>query len=76
MPDLVIELAERGCTLPIDDRSRLVEMLLESMHEPSLSEIEEAWNQEISRRMGAYNRGEVETFSAEEVFAAARKIAP
>jgi putative addiction module component (TIGR02574 family) len=74
MPDLVAELAERGYSLPFDERSRLVEMLLESMHEPSLSEIEDAWDREIERRVAAYNRGEVKTFSAEEVFAEARKL--
>jgi putative addiction module component (TIGR02574 family) len=76
MPDLVSELAQRGYSLPVDERSRLVEMFLESMHEPSLSEIEEAWDREIERRVAAYNRGEIQTLSAEEVFAEAQRIAP
>ncbi len=76
MSDLVAELAERGRSLSLDDRSRLVELLLESLHEPPLAEIEAAWDIEIGRRVEAYQRGEVETFAAEDVFAAARRIAP
>lgn len=76
MPDLVAELAERGRSLAPEDRSRLVELLLESLHEPPLSEIKAAWDKEIERRVAAYERGEVETFAAEDVFAEARRIAP
>lgn len=76
MPDLVAELAERGRSLALEDRSRLVELLLETLHEPPLAEIEAAWDMEIERRIAAYERGEVETFAAEDVFAEARRIAP
>jgi putative addiction module component (TIGR02574 family) len=76
MPDVVSELADRGRALVPEERSRLVELLLESLHEPPLSEIEAAWDKEIDRRVAAYERGEVETFSAEDVFAEARRIAP
>ena len=76
MPDLVAELAERSRALAIEDRSRLVELLLETLHEPPLSEIEAAWDKEIERRVAAYERGEVETYSAEDVFAEAQRIAP
>jgi putative addiction module component (TIGR02574 family) len=76
MADLVSELADRGRSLAPEDRSRLVELLLESLHEPPLSEIEAAWDAEIVRRVAAYERGEVETFAAEHVFAQARRIAP
>ena len=76
MSDLVAELAERSRSLAIEDRSRLVELLLETLHEPPLSEIQAAWDIEIEKRVAAYNRGEVETFAAEDVFAEARRIAP
>jgi putative addiction module component (TIGR02574 family) len=76
MPDVVAELAERGRALAPAERSRLVELLLESLHEPPLSELEAAWDKEIERRVAAYERGEVETFAAEDVFAEARRIAP
>jgi putative addiction module component (TIGR02574 family) len=76
MPDIVAELADRGRSLLPDDRSRLVELLLESLHEPPLADIEAAWDAEIVRRVEAHKRGEVETFAAEDVFAEARRIAP
>ncbi|MDY0330567.1 MAG: addiction module protein [Thiomonas sp.] len=76
MPDLVAELAEQARTLPADERSRLVELLLESLHESPLAEVEAAWAKEIERRVAAHERGEVETFAAEDVFAEARRIAP
>ena len=76
MPDLVAELAERSRALAVEDRSRLVEIILETLYEPPLPEIDAAWDAEIERRVAAYERGEVETYSAEEVFAEARRIAP
>lgn len=76
MADLVAELAAQASSLAPDERSRLVELLLESLHEPPLAEVEAAWAREIERRVAAYERGEVETFAAEDVFAEARRIAP
>jgi putative addiction module component (TIGR02574 family) len=75
MPDLVSQLASQACSLPAEDRSRLVELLLDSLHEPPIADIEAAWEKEIERRVAAHARGEVETFAAEDVFAEARRIA-
>jgi putative addiction module component (TIGR02574 family) len=76
MPDPVSELAEQARRLSAEERSRLVELRLETLHEPPVAEIEAAWTREIERRVAAFERGEVETFSAEDVFAEARRIAP
>jgi putative addiction module component (TIGR02574 family) len=76
MADLVAELAEQARTLSPGERSRLVDLLLESLHESPLAEIEAAWATEIERRVAAYDRGEVETFAAEDLSAEARRIAP
>jgi len=76
MADLVAELAEQARALEPGERSRLVELLLESLQEPPLAEVEAAWAQEVQCRVAAYNRGEVETYAAEDVFAEARRIAP
>jgi putative addiction module component (TIGR02574 family) len=76
MVDIVGELAERSRRLAPEDRSRLVELLLESLHEPPLADIEAAWEAEIVRRVQAYQRGEIATHAAEDVFAEARRIAP
>jgi putative addiction module component (TIGR02574 family) len=75
MPDQVAELAERGRALPPEERSRLVDLLLESLHDEPIAEVEAAWEAEIGRRLAEYNRGEVTAIEAEEVFAKARLIA-
>ena len=75
MNDQVIELAQRGKALTTDDRSRLVDILLASLHEPLIAEVEAAWEVEIERRVAEYDRGEVKAIDAEEVFEKARNIA-
>ena len=75
MPDQVTELAERGKALSPQERSRLVDLLLESLHEPAIAEVEAAWEVEIERRLAEYDRGDVQAIDAEEVFAKARSIA-
>lgn len=76
MPDVVADLAEQARSLPAEERSRLVDLLLESLHESPLAEVEAAWAREIERRVAAHERGEVQTYAAEDVFAEARRLAP
>jgi putative addiction module component (TIGR02574 family) len=76
MPDLVAELAAQGRSLPPQDRVRLLDLLLASLHEASASDIDEAWNAEIASRVAAHERGEGTLYDAEEVMAEAAKIAP
>jgi len=76
MPDLVAELAEQARTLSAEERSRLVDLLLESLHDAPLAEVEAAWDKEIEGRVAAFERGEVQSHAAEDVFAEARRIAP
>lgn len=57
-----------------DERARLAEVLLESIQNGPLSEIEAAWQLEIENRVASYERGESQTFPAEEVFAEAKRI--
>jgi len=75
MPDQVAELVKRGRELAPEDRERLVDQLLESLNEPAAAELDKAWEAEIERRLGEYERGEVQAVDAEEVFAKARLIA-
>jgi putative addiction module component (TIGR02574 family) len=75
MPDQVSELVKRGRALAPEDRERLVDQLLESLNEPAAAELDKAWEAEIERRLGEYDRGEVQAVDAEEVFAKARRIA-
>jgi putative addiction module component (TIGR02574 family) len=75
MDDTVNELVQRGLALSKDQRSHLVDLLLESLQEPPIAEVEEAWSEEIDRRLAVYDRGETKSIPAEDVFIKARSIA-
>ncbi len=59
-----------------DERAHLAKVLLESLCDTQLSQIEDEWRREIERRVAAFERGELQTYSAEQVFAEARCMAP
>ncbi len=75
MHDDVAELAQRGKALPAEDRSRLVDLLLESLQETSLNEVAAAWDDEIERRLAAFDSGAVPSLDGEDVLAKARLLA-
>ena len=60
--------------LSADERSKLVDVLLDSLRGGELAEIESAWAVEIERRVKAYELGETKLVPAEDVFAKARLI--
>jgi len=75
MSESLAELEQHARALSPDDRARLAEVLLESLQETPLSEVEAAWNRQIEERIAAYDRGDLQAFAAEDVFAeAGRKI--
>ena len=74
MITLLAEIEQQACTLSPDDRAHLAEVLLESLRPPSLSVNEAEWEQEIERRVAAFDSGELKTYPAEEIFADARCI--
>lgn len=76
MTDLVIELATQGRSLTPEQRVRLLDLLLESLHETTTSDIEAAWNAEIERRVAAHERGEGKLYDAADVMAEAARIVP
>ncbi len=69
------ELEHQARALLPEERARLADVLLESLRDAPVAEIEAAWNLEIEKRVAAFDRGELETFSAESVFAEARRLA-
>lgn len=75
MSTLLAEIEQQACTLSPDERAYLAEVLLESLRDPSLSEVETEWEREIENRVAAFDKGELPTYSAEEVFADARRMA-
>lgn len=74
MADTLKELEAQARSLSPHERARLAESLLESLREAPIAEIESAWEREVSERVAAYDRGDLLTFSAEDVFAEARRL--
>ena len=75
MPDTLEELQTQARTLSPEERAKLADFLLDSLRDPPLAEIKQAWEREIEDRVAAFERGELPTFSAESVFAEARRLA-
>ena len=75
MPDTLEELQTQARSLSPEERAKLADFLLESLRDAPLAEIEQAWEREIEERTAAFERGELPTFSAESVFAEARRLA-
>lgn len=69
-----VDIEQQARKLPAEERARLAEALLESLKDDSLNAIQTAWRREIEERVAAYDRGDVETFSAAQVFAEARRL--
>lgn len=59
MADPVADLVERAKSLEPEDRVRLVQLLLDSLHDEPSAEVEAAWEGEIRRRVAAFERVEV-----------------
>jgi putative addiction module component (TIGR02574 family) len=74
MTDALKELEKQAKSLTPEERAQLAEVLLESLQDAPLAEIEAAWDREIEARAAAYDRGELQTISAEDVFAEARRL--
>ena len=74
MADQVAELVQRGKALSPEDRTKLVEILRETLDEPVDPAVEEARRSEIRSRTAAYERGEAELYNADEVIAEATRL--
>ena len=59
-------------SLPIDMKLELIDHLLESIS-PSRKEIDEAWKEEVERRIDEVENGDVKLIPGEEVFARMRE---
>lgn len=64
---------EQLMTLPAKERIRLAERLIESVPAFATPEIEQAWTDEICRRIADFERGDVQDIPSEEVHAAIRQ---
>ena len=68
MTPQVSEVLEKALTLSIQDRGLLIDRLIESLDEgPAEEGVEEAWAEEIKRRVGDIRSGKVKTIPGEQV---------
>ena len=61
------ELIDAVTSLPVEERARVVDMLLRSLNAPE-SAVDSAWMEEAQRRLDELRAGRVEAVSGEEVF--------
>ena len=73
MTTLVDELSQRALELAPEERVRLAERLLATVHEVD-AEVDVAWDEEIKRRLAEIDNGTAKLIPAEEVFAEVRRI--
>ncbi len=73
MSDSLKRIEEQARELSAEERARLAESMLESL-QVHVAEIETAWADEIERRVAAFDRGEIQSYPAEDVFAEARNM--
>jgi putative addiction module component (TIGR02574 family) len=74
MPISLLEIEQQASLLPADDRAKLVEFLLESLQEQLADGHEKEWEKEITRRVSAFEAGEILTIPADDVFAQAKRL--
>ena len=72
-PPSLKQVEEQARELAGEERAKLAQSLLQSLHVP-VAEVEAAWADEISRRVAAFDRGEIPVYPAEDVIAEARRI--
>ncbi len=72
MTTQTMEIMDLVDSLPIDMRLELIDHLLESITPPK-TDVEEAWKDEVERRIDEVESGEVELIPGEEVFARMRE---
>ena len=73
MSDLVIELSQKAQTLRPEERVRLAELLLDSIHQTTDQTVEDAWDAELQKRIDEVDRGVATLISAEEAFVQVRR---
>lgn len=73
MTDLVLELSQQAQTLGPQDRARLAELLLDSIHQPTDCAVDDAWDEELQRRIYEVERGVAVLVSADDAFAQVRR---
>jgi putative addiction module component (TIGR02574 family) len=73
MPASLATIEHQALKLTAEERAKLAELLLDSVRSP-IAEIEAAWADEVEKRVEAFDRGEMQAYPAEDVFAEARNL--
>ena len=67
MSETAKKIFQDAIKLPATERALLIEELLTSMDKPD-PDIDKLWAKEAEDRLAAYRRGDMESYSTEEVF--------
>ena len=70
------QILKEALSLPPEERAALVEHLLASLDASARQHIDTLWAQEAEDRLDAFERGEISTIPAQNVFDAIRKQTP
>jgi putative addiction module component (TIGR02574 family) len=62
------QILSQALSLPPIERAELADQLLMSLNMPTSKVIDEEWSKEVEERLDAYERGEIITVPADEVF--------
>ncbi|GAB1388512.1 MAG: hypothetical protein AMXMBFR78_04380 [Rubrivivax sp.] len=73
MTSLVDELSLKALGLPPEERVRLAEKLLATVHGTE-EQVQAVWDEEIQARLGEIDKGTAELIAAEDVFAEVRRV--
>jgi putative addiction module component (TIGR02574 family) len=73
MSDRGAQILKDALSLPPTERVALVERLLASLDSPAREHIDVLWGQEAEDRLEAFERGEIPTIAAKDVFDEIRK---
>jgi putative addiction module component (TIGR02574 family) len=68
MSDRGAQILKDALALPPTERVALVERLLTSLDSPAREHIDVLWGQEAEDRLEAFERGEIPTIAAKDVF--------
>jgi putative addiction module component (TIGR02574 family) len=68
MSDRGTQILKDALSLPPAERVALVERLLTSLDSPAREHIDTLWGQETEDRLDAFERGEIPTIAAKDVF--------
>lgn len=68
MTEAAKKIFQEAMKLPTIERASLIEELLSSMDKPD-PELDKLWAKEAEERLAAYRRGDIESYTADEVFA-------